>query len=298
MAKRKCGIVRTMKSNKNNLDNSFFYGVIALVWQGLFFYLPISFLITSSFIKYAYSTHDPYFTFDYYKTLLDPVYGYIVLRSLLAAVCTVIVTLVIAYPVAYYLALKVEKWKSILFALLILPFWTNFLLLVYSWYFLLENDGIINTLLLKLGLIATPLHLMNTTGAIYFGMFYCYLPFMLLPLYSSLEKLNPRLLEASADLGASFWQTLKNIIIPLTSAGIKTGSILVFVPAFGEFVIPALLGGDKTMYVGTVITHYFLSMRNVPLGSAFTCISTIVLAFALYILFKCATFFVKGEKNA
>lgn len=284
-----------MKPEKNVYDNSFFWGAIALVWQGLFFYMPLSFLLTTSVVKYVATINTSYFTFDHYKVLLDPLYGAIVLRSLIAASCTVLVTLIIAYPVAYYLALKVIRWKSVLFALLILPFWTNFLLLVYSWYFLLENDGIINVLLLKFGLISTPLHLMNTTGAIYFGMFYCYLPFMLLPLYSSLEKLNPKLLEASADLGATFWQTFKNIIIPLTASGIKTGAILVFVPAFGEFVIPALLGGDKTMYVGTVITHYFLTMRNVPLGSAFTCMSAVVLVLFLLLMFKIARLLLKGK---
>jgi len=259
-------------------ENSFFWGVVALVWQALFFYLPLSFLLTTSFVKYVPSTGASYFSLDYYLSLFQPVYGSIIIRSLLAASCTVLVTLAIAYPTAYYLALKVsDRWKTILFALLILPFWTNFLLLVYSWYFLLENDGLVNTILLKCGLIATPLHLMNTTGAIYFGMFYCYIPFMLLPLYSSLEKLDPRLLEASADLGANYGQTLRNIIIPLTASGIRTGALLVFVPAFGEFVIPALLGGDRTMYVGSVITHYFLTIRNVPLGSAFTCVSALVL---------------------
>ncbi len=268
-------------------ENSFFWGMIALIWQALFFYLPLSFLLTTSFVKYLSSTGASYFSLDYYLYLFQPVYGFILMRSLLVASCTVLVTLAIAYPVAYYLALKVsDRWKNILFALLILPFWTNFLLLVYSWYFLLENDGLVNMVLLKLGLISGPLHLMNTTGAIYFGMFYCYLPFMLLPLYSSLEKLDPRLLEASADLGASFWQTLRNIIIPLTTSGIKTGALLVFVPAFGEFVIPALLGGDRTMYVGSVITHYFLTVRNVPLGSAFTCMSALVLVVFVTVVFK------------
>lgn len=287
----------TKKSALGQTDNSFFWGVIALVWQALFFYLPLSFLLTTSFVKHMASTNVSYFTFDHYLALFRPVYGFIFLRSLIAASCTVLVTLSIAYPVAYYIAVKVRKWKSVLFALLIIPFWTNFLLLVYSWYFLLENDGIVNTFLLKIGLISTPLHLMNTTFAIYFGMFYCYLPFMLLPLYTSLEKFDPRLLEASADLGATFWQTFRTIIIPLTSSGIKTGAILVFVPAFGEFVIPALLGGDKTMYVGSVITHYFLTMRNVPLGSAFTCLAAIVLVLFLGIVLRATRRLFSGGKT-
>ena len=278
-----------MKKVAMQKENSFFWGVLALVWQTLFFYLPLSFLLTTSLVKYLPSTNSSSFTLDHYFSLLRPVYGYIIARSLLAASCTVLVSLTIAYPVAYYLALKVKKWKTPLFALLILPFWTNFLLLVYSWYFLLENDGLVNTVLLKMGIISTPFHLMNTTFAVYCGMIYCYLPFMLLPLYTSLEKLDPRLLEASADLGANYWQTFRNIIIPLTSSGIKTGSLLVFVPAFGEFVIPALLGGDKTMYVGSVITHYFLTIRNVPLGSAFTCLAACALVGFVAAVFKLAT---------
>lgn len=278
-------------------ENSFFWGIVALVWQALFFYLPLSFLLTTSFIKYSSSTNASYFTLDHYFSLFQPVYGYIILRSLCAASCTVLVTLTIAYPVAYYLALKVKKWRGLLFALLILPFWTNFLLLVYSWYFLLENDGLVNATLLKIGLISSPVHLMNTTFAVYFGMFYCYLPFMLLPLYTSLEKLDLKLLEASADLGASYWQTFKNIIIPLTSSGIKTGSLLVFVPAFGEFVIPSLLGGDKNMYVGSVITHYFLTIRNVPLGSAFTCLAGLVLISFLFCMLKIAEAFWGRKSN-
>lgn len=278
-------------------ENSFFWGLIALVWQALFFYLPLSFLLTTSFIKYSAPTNVSYFTLDHYFALFQPVYGYIILRSLCAASCTVLVTLAMAYPVAYYLALKVKKWRGSLFALLILPFWTNFLLLVYSWYFLLENDGLVNATLLKIGLISSPIHLMNTTFAVYFGMFYCYLPFMLLPLYTSLEKLDPKLLEASADLGASYWQTFRNIIIPLTLSGIKTGSLLVFVPAFGEFVIPSLLGGDKNMYVGSVITHYFLTIRNVPLGSAFTCLAGLVLILFLFCMLKVAEIFWGGKSN-
>jgi ABC-type spermidine/putrescine transport system permease subunit I len=170
-----------------------------------------------------------------------------------------------------------KRWKTLSFALLILPFWTNFLLLVYSWYFLLENDGLVNNALLYLGVIKEPLHMMNSWVATYCGMFYCYLPFMLLPLYSTFDKMNIQLLEASQDLGASHLKTFWNITLPLTMPGIQTGAILVFVPAFGEFVIPALLGGDKNMYIGSVITHYFLTVRNVPLGSAFTCLSSLVL---------------------
>ena len=122
---------------------------------------------------------------------------------------------------------------------------------------------------------------MNTKIAVYCGMFYCYLPFMLLPLYSTFTRLNTQLLEASQDLGATSWQTFFKIVFPLTVPGIQTGALLVFIPAFGEFVIPGLLGGDKNMYVGSVISHYFLTVRKVGLGSAFTCFSALVLVVSL-----------------
>lgn len=278
--------------------SSFFWGIPALLWQICFFYMPLSFLLATSFIKYNPELHTLRFTWLHYTNLFHWVYIKIVLRSLLLACSTVIATLTIAYPVAYYLVVKVRRWSTLFFALLMLPFWTNFLLLVYAWYFLLENDGLINTILLKLGIISTPLHMMNTTAALVCGMFYCYLPFMLLPLYSSFERLDRRLLEASKDLGANSWDTMKNITIPLMMGGIKTGALLVFIPSFGEFVIPALLGGDKSMYIGTTITHYFLAVRDVSAGSAFTCGATVLLILLLgcaYILYNT---FARKKDNA
>jgi spermidine/putrescine transport system permease protein len=286
-----------MKKSFFSPNTSFFWGIIALVWQVVFFYIPLSFLVATSFIKYTPSLNSSHFTFFHYFSLFQPIYAQIFLRSFGLALSTVIITLMIAYPVAYYLAVKVQRWRELGLALLILPFWTNFLLLVYAWYFLLENDGLINDLLLRIGLISEPLHMMNTTFAVHIGMVYCYLPFMLLPLYSSLEKLDLRLLEASADLGATYWQTLWNVIFPLTWPGIRIGATLVFVPAFGEFVVPALLGGDKNMYVGSVITHYFLTIRDVSLGSAFTCLSIVVLFLILLLFIGLGTLFVRKREG-
>ncbi|MCF7900109.1 ABC transporter permease [Candidatus Babeliales bacterium] len=278
------------------LENSFFWGLPAFLWQALFFYVPLAFLIAASFIKQADAVNSAHFTLEHYRALWQPIYISILLRSFLFASATVILCLIIAYPVAYHLALRVKKYKTVWFALLVLPFWTNFLLLVYAWYFLLENDGIINAMLLGLGLISTPLHLMNTPFATFCGMLYCYLPFMLLPLYSNFERIDDRLLEASYDLGGDYFQTFKRITLPLTLPGIQTGALLVFIPSFGEFVIPALLGGDKTMYVGSVITHYFLTIRNTSLGSAFTLMSTLVLISGIFIAFIIAAI-IKMRKN-
>ncbi len=277
---------------------SFFWGIPAFLWQVLFFYVPLFFLLATSFVKYSPSMDYSHFSLDHYKALLNPLYITIILRSLVLACTTVAVCLLIAYPVAYYLALRVKRWKTLCFAMLVLPFWTNFLLLVYAWYFLLENDGLVNTLLLKWGMISAPLHMMNSEFAVYCGMFYCYLPFMLLPLYSAFEKLNTQLIDASSDLGATDFQTFTRITIPLTMSGIQTGALLVFIPAFGEFVIPALLGGDKNYYIGSVITHYFLTVRDTSMGSAFTCFVTLLLIFLLFLIFTVYTFLTRRANNA
>ena len=273
-----------MKKSFFSPSTSFFWGVLAVIWQVIFFYIPISFLLTTSVVMFVPALNTSHFTFSHYLSLFRPVYVKIFVRSFWLASLTVLATLIIAYPVAYYLTVKVRRWKELWFALLVLSFWNNFLLLVYSWYFLLENDGLVNDLFLWLGIIKQPLHMMNTVFAVHMGMIYCYLPFMLLPLYSILEKFDKGLLEVSADLGATYWQTFREVIVPLTWPGIRTGMILVFVPAFGEFVIPATLGGDKNMYVGSVITHYFFTVRNVSLGSAFTCLSVVVLFF-IFLMF-------------
>ena len=273
--------------------SAFVFGVPALLWQIIFFYIPLFFLLSFGFISYNQETGVASLTLSHYKQFFEPVFVTIIMRSFLLASLTVVATLVIAYPVAYYLSLKIKKWKTFFFALIILPFWTNFLLLVYAWYFLLENDGIINTFLRYLGFIHEPLHMINTPLAVMCGMLYCYLPFMLLPLYSTFERFDTRFVDASRDLGATRWQTFLHITLPLTLPGIQTGALLVFIPAFGEFVIPALLGGDKTMYIGSIITHYFLTVRDSSLGSAFTCFTAFILllllsmlAFFLYLLSK------------
>lgn len=278
--------------------STFFWGIPALLWQICFFYMPLSILVAASFVEYVPELHTFHFTLAHYHNLFQWVYLKIILRSLLLACTTVAVTLCIAYPVAYYLVVKLRRWSTLFFALLMLPFWTNFLLLVYAWYFLLENDGLLNTIFLKLGIINAPLHMMNTQGALICGMFYCYLPFMLLPLYSTFERLDTRLLEASKDLGANSWQTMWNITIPLMMGGIRTGALLVFIPSFGEFVIPALLGGDKSMYIGTTITHYFLGIRDVSAGSAFTCGATIILVTFLFVAILAYNIFTRKKKHA
>jgi ABC-type spermidine/putrescine transport system permease subunit I len=240
----------------------------ALLWQLLFLGLPLGIMVFVSFSG----------GLTYYKMLLsDWVYGHIIIRSLLLAISTSFTCLLLAYPVAFFLAVYVQRFKGFFLFLLTIPFWTSFLVQIYAWFFLLERNGVINSLLLRLGIINDPLPLSNSFFSIFLVMVYCYLPFMIMPLYSILEKLDMRLYEASADLGAKPWQTFWYVIVPLTMPGIKTGVLLVMVPAFGELAIPTLMGGGKYMTVGSLIYHFFLVARQNYLGAAFTILSGVIL---------------------
>jgi spermidine/putrescine transport system permease protein len=263
----------------------FSIGVPAMIWQFLFFYLPLTILVISSFVKISELGVFSGFSLEKIAFFLRPLYFRILLSSFFLALGNTILCLLIAYPLAYFLAFKGKKYKNFFLFLLIVPFWTNFLLHVYAWFFVLEREGILNNLLRAIGLIQEPLHLLNTPFAIMVMMVYYYLPFMVMPLYSSLEKMDIRLVEASLDLGASWGQTLRRIILPLTKRGLKAGFFLVYIPSFGEFAIPELMGGDKLMFVGTAVSHYILGDQTGSLGAAFTAVASFLLlisAIALY----------------
>ncbi|MGQ9610523.1 MAG: ABC transporter permease [bacterium] len=230
-------------------------------------------------------------TLGNYLSALNPVYLEAIVRSFWMAMANTLICLVIGYPVAYYISHRSIRVKNILLILTILPFWTNFLVRTYAWMVILRGEGLINTILIKLGLINEPLQLLFTSGAVLTGLVYGYLPFMILPLYASIEKVNPSLLEAAYDLGANRIQTFLRVMLPLTYPGIIAGSILVFVPSLGAFVTPDLLGGAKVIMIGNLIQNQFLKVRNYPFGSA---LSFILMGVVLILLF----FYVKlGEKE-
>lgn len=249
----------------------------ALVWLILFLYIPLIFIVSLSLIKKGTISIWPELTFDRYLTFFDSIYYTILWRSLLLALTTTIICLLCSYPIAYFLALKARRWKNSLIFLLALPFGVNFVILAYAWFFILEKHGLINNLLRTLGIIQQPVQLFNSPFAIYIVMIYCYLPFMVLPIYAVLEKLDLQLIDASLDLGASRFTTFLHVTLPFSMPGIQTGFFMVFIPAFGEYIVPTLMGGNKYMYTGSLISHYFLILRNLPLGAAFTCFSSIVL---------------------
>ncbi len=225
------------------------------------------------------------FTFNSYLTLLSPIYFKIFIHSFyIAALCT-LCCLILAYPFAYSLS-RTPRYKASLLLLVIIPFWTSSLIRAYAIVALLKAKGIINSLLISLGLIHTPLQLLYTNTAVLIGLVYNLLPFMILPLYANLEKLDLRLIDAAKDLGANRFTVLFKILIPLTLPGIIGGSILVFLPAMSMFFIPDLLGGAKTILVGNLIQNQFLSARNWPVGSAVSVALTLIMTVLLFIYWR------------
>jgi putrescine transport system permease protein len=216
--------------------------------------------------------------FSNYRFLFtDRLYASAYLYSVKVAAVSTIWCLLIGYPMAYAIARSTAAWKNLLLMLIVLPFWTSFLLRVYAWIGLLKNNGLINNVLLGLGVIHQPLVLMQTDFAVYIGIVYSYLPFMILPLYANLEKHDPALLEAAADLGARPWRAFLRVTLPLSIPGIMAGSLLVFIPAVGEYVIPSLLGRTDQLMIGRVLSDEFFSNRDWPVASAVAILMLVLL---------------------
>lgn len=215
----------------------------------------------------------------------DDLYWKAYLSSLKIATISTILTLLIGYPIAYSMTRAAEEWRPTLLMLIILPFWTSFLIRVYSWMGILGQEGLLNQLLLWLHVISEPLKIMNTPTAVYIGIVYTYLPFLVLPIYAALDKLDDNLLEAAEDLGCSRFKAFWLVTIPLSMNGIVAGCFLVFIPALGEFVIPSLLGGSQTLMIGKVLWEEFFSNRDWPVASAVAVILLLILIIPI-ILFQ------------
>jgi len=203
-----------------------------------------------------------------YTRLIDPLYLRILWFSLWTAGLTTILSVLIGYPLAYYIARSPRNQRSLLLFLILVPFWTNFIIRIYAWIMILRTEGLLNTFLINLGVIKVPLDILYTPTAVLIGMVYEFLPFMVLPLYTSLEKIENAQLEAAADLGAPPWKVFLRVTFPLSVPGMIAGSILVFIPAMGMFVVPDLMGGAKTILVGNLIRNQFLVARDWPFGAS------------------------------
>ncbi len=217
-----------------------------------------------------------------YLRALEPLYLAIFARSFGLALATTLLCLVLGYPVAYWLGLKVPpRWRGGLLVLVILPFWTSFLVRMYAWIFLLRSEGLLNLTLTGLGL--PPLNLLYNDFAVLLGQVYGELPFMILPLYASLQKLDPSLLEAAADLGASPRRALLRVTLPLSRPGIAAGSVLVFIPSLGAYLAPDLLGGARTVYLGNLVQSQFAVARDMPFGSALSFVLSLLVLALLFV---------------
>ncbi len=268
---------------------SFVFTCPALLWQFLFVYVPFILLVLHSLFDYS-ELVGYFFTPVYYLEIINSLYIKIILRSFMLAGLTALCCLIIAYPVAYYFTMRgSKKYKTLLLFSIILPSWTSLIVQVYAWFFLLEKNGFISRFLQAVGIISPSFHLLNNYFTILLGMVSCYLPFMILPIYAVLEKMDKRLLEASADLGADRTETFKRVVFPLSLPGVYAGWFLVFIPSFGEFAIPTLLGGSKYIFWGSVIVDKFLRSRDWRVGAALTIIGVmfpVCIAGCLYLVRK------------
>jgi putrescine transport system permease protein len=265
---------------------------VPYLWLGIFFLLPflIVFKISLSDPAVAQPPYRPVFEwgdiagffaeldFENFTTLIDDsLYLDATLSSLRIAAISTLLLLLVGFPIAYAMARAPERHRSLLIALVILPFWTSFLIRIYAWVAILKPEGLLGQALMAAGIIDEPLHILNTEGAVFLGIVYAYLPFMVLPLYASLEKQDHSLIEAALDLGSPPWRAFWTITVPLAMPGIVAGSLLCFIPAVGEFVIPDLLGGSETLMIGRQLWSEFFSNRDWPLASSVAILLLVIL---------------------
>ena len=252
------------------------------VWLGLFFLVPLLLILAYSFgTSPVYGGVKLGFNPGNYLRVFEPLYLEIIGRTFFIAAINTLLCLALGYPLAYFVVFKSRRWRNALILLVMVPFWTSLLIRAYAWVVILQNNGIANRTLQFLGITDEPLTLIFTPEAVLMGMVYSYLPFMILPLYAALEKFDTRLKEAAQDLGASRWHTFWRVTLPLSMPGVIAGSILVFIPSAGEFVIPELLGGSRTVMTGNLIQNQFGPARDWAFGSALSMLLAVLLIGAI-----------------
>lgn len=248
-----------------------------ILWMLIFLLAPLVIVIGISFMsKNAHGGVNLPVTTEAYKSMINSDYLKIFIRSIWLAAKTTIICLIMGYPLAAIIARSSKKVKPVLVLMVMLPFWINSMIRLYGWMTLLRTEGIINNLLIMLGIIEKPLAMLYTDGAVVLGMVYELLPFAVLPLYNSIEKIEPSLLEAACDLGAAKYRSFIRVTLPLTMPGIFAGSIQTFIPALGLFYVSDMLGGGSSMYLGNLIKNQFLSARNWPLGAALSLLLIVI----------------------
>jgi putrescine transport system permease protein len=273
-----------------------FAAIAPYLWMVLFFLVPFAFVLKISLSQTAIA-QPPYvpvldlaagwqgimdfvggLSWENYATLIsDDLYLFSYLRSLTVAAVSTVILVLCGFPIAYAMARAPQRWRPVLLMLIVLPFWTSFLIRVYAWINILQRDGLLNQALRALGLIDQPITWLATDTAIYIGLVYSYLPFMVLPLYASLEKLDVSLLEAAADLGCPRWKAFWTVTVPLALPGLGAGALLCFIPIVGEFVVPDLLGGSDTTMIGQTLWTEFFANKDWPVASAVAVVLVVLL---------------------
>ncbi|WP_037571677.1 ABC transporter permease [Spirochaeta cellobiosiphila] len=289
-----------MKENEKNKKQSLGSMLLTIgpmgLWTTIFFLFPFIYILVVSFSsrnEFGNIVYD--FTLKAYQTLIRPVYMTVIYRTILMAFVVTFLVILIAYPYAYIAARAGKKIQQFMLMGIIIPFWTNGLLRIYAIMNVSSANGVINSLLMHIGLITEPLQILYTPFAVYFGLIYSLLPLMVMPLYSSLQKIDSSILEAGRDLGASSFQLFTQVIFPLSLPGIMGGVVLVFVPSMFNFYVPDALGGGKMMIIGNVISNQFSISKNWPFGSALAV--AIMLFSSLIILLDNKVSSVRQEEN-
>lgn len=256
-------------------------------WILVFVFAPLGVILYFSFLSTgAWGAVIHTFTFKNYQTLFRSEYLGILLYTLRFALVTNIICLLVGYPMAHSIVVYGGRWKALLLLLVILPAWTCYLIRIYAIWSLVAYNGVVNTILLSLGLISTPLAILGTPYVVMFGLAYIYIPYMVLPIYASLDGLDPSLLDASVDLGATPLKRFLTVTLPLTKGGIFAGTILVFIPCIGEWVIPLLLGGGKAMMAGNLVAFHFTTVGNIPMGCSIAVTLTALVILIMYLCVK------------
>lgn len=272
------------KNTGENRHRGEIYSLVGplFLWMVLFLALPLVYIVVISFLeKGTYGGVQMIFTLKNYTALWNPTYGKVIWRSIVLAFWTSLICLLICYPFSFILAKFDKKYQGFCILLIMLPFWINQLIRLNGWSNILRDSGVINTFLLKIGVISEPIMMMYTDGATLFGMVYALFPFMVLPLNNSISKLDYSLVEAAHDLGASRISTFFRVILPLTAPGIFAGTIQVFIPSLDAFYIADVMGGGNSTLLGNLIKDQFMAARNWPSGAAF---SVILIIFTLIVL--------------
>ncbi len=290
-----------LKSIKRRLPGSRWLVIaVPYIWLLVFFAIPLAIAFKISFSQAAISMppYTPVFNWvdgslsldinpqNYLYLIKDSLYVNAYLSSIKIAIISTLLCLLIGYPMAYAIARMDPSTRNIVIMMVILPSWTSFLIRIYAWIGILKNNGLMNNFLMWTGLIDQPLAIMHTPIAVYIGIVYAYLPFMILPLYANLVKLDLRLLEAASDLGAKPWKAFLKITLPLSKAGIIAGSMLVMIPVVGEFVIPEMLGGPDTLMIGRILWQEFFNNRDWPVASAVSIVMLLILLVPIIIFHR------------